>query len=93
MVFKLNTSALKSARRDLYARASTDNIGITDYKWELGDGETKHGLTIEHTYSQTDTYIVTLTVNDEAGNEDTATITITVTKPIARAFLAASINM
>jgi PKD repeat protein len=65
----------------LNADGSTDNTGISDYRWELGDGETKTGVSVEHSYSEAGVYTVTLTVGDEAGNINTATVTITVAKP------------
>jgi len=62
----------------LDAGGSTDNVGITEYLWDLGDGETASGATAKHSYSEAGTYTVTLTVRDEARNTDTDTVTITV---------------
>jgi len=41
--------------------------GIVSYHWEFGDGQTGTGETVQHTYSQGDYYVVTLTVTDESG--------------------------
>lgn len=60
---------------------STDNVGITDYQWDLGDGSTASGVTFQHSYSEAGTYTITLTVKDEAGNSHTDIITIDVAEP------------
>lgn len=44
---------------------------IAAYAWELGDGSTAEGETIEHTYPEAGSYVVTLTVTDEDGRSDT----------------------
>jgi len=60
------------------AGGSSDNIGIVSYEWDFGDGTTGTGKTANHTYANSGTYIVTLTVKDAAGNSDTDSITVTV---------------
>ncbi len=60
---------------------STDNIGISSFVWDLGDGTIKNGSRIIHRYSGPDEYIVTLTITDLAGNSDTDTVFVTVTPP------------
>jgi len=60
------------------ASGSSDNIGITSYNWNFGDGTTGTGMTANHTYKSPAKYTVTLTVRDLAGNTDSDTITITV---------------
>ncbi|MCW4034878.1 MAG: PKD domain-containing protein [Candidatus Bathyarchaeota archaeon] len=64
------------------ANQSTDNMGITSYSWDFGDGTTGSGETVDHGYPNKGNYNVTLTVQDVAGNTDTAQITVTVTTPI-----------
>ncbi len=68
---------------------SSDNIGIVSYQWNFGDGGTGSGVTVSHTYNTPGTYIVTLRVNDEAGNgpiSDALTVTVRdVTPPVADA--------
>jgi len=63
------------------AGGSTDNVGITNYDWDFGDGTTGTGKTTTHTYTSPGTYTVTLTVKDAAGNTYTDTTTITVREP------------
>ena len=57
---------------------STDNIGITSYKWDFGDGATAMTAIANHTYTNLGTYTVQLTVEDAAGNNDIRTIKVTV---------------
>ncbi len=59
-------SVVESLKLD--ASGSSDNVGITSYTWNFGDGETLTGETIEHSYSESGTYTVKLTVTDGAGN-------------------------
>ncbi|MCW3985052.1 MAG: right-handed parallel beta-helix repeat-containing protein [Candidatus Bathyarchaeota archaeon] len=58
------------------ARDSTGNI--VAYEWDFGDGTTGTGVTLNHTYHETGTYTVTLTIRDAAGNIDKDQLTITV---------------
>ncbi|MBU4376585.1 MAG: PKD domain-containing protein [Candidatus Omnitrophica bacterium] len=59
--------------------ASTDNYEISTYVWNFGDNsDTEEGVTVSHSYTSQDTYAVTLTVYDAAGNtaSDTAVVTV-----------------
>lgn len=48
--------------------ASSDRDGtIASYAWTFGDGGTATGVTAAHTYAAPGTYIITLTVSDNAG--------------------------
>src|SRR3990170_2639808 len=58
--------------------SSTDNVDITRYEWNFGDETTGAGKTTTYTYASPGTYIVTLTVEDAAGNTATHQVTITV---------------
>ncbi len=51
---------------------------ITEYLWDFGDGTTKTGESVEHTYLTNDNYKVTLKItdNDELTDTDTTTATI-----------------
>ena len=57
---------------------STDNLNITGYSWEFGDGATASGPSPVYTYVQPGTYTVTLTVTDRNNNTATDTLTVTV---------------
>jgi PGF-pre-PGF domain-containing protein/PGF-CTERM protein len=67
------------------ASGSNDDEGIVSYEWDFdGDGvtdATTTSATIDHNYSQNGTYDATVTVYDDAGNNDTATETVTVVEP------------
>ena len=59
--------------------ASFDPDGsITAYDWDLGDGTTKSGAVITHTYAAADTHTATLTVTSDGGATATDSATITV---------------
>jgi PKD repeat protein len=58
------------------ASGSSDYMGIIEYVWDFGDGNTGDGKTVTHTYTEADTYVVSLTVTDEAGNSATETTQI-----------------
>jgi parallel beta-helix repeat protein len=61
------------------ASESYDNDGtIIKYKWDFGDGNTKEGKTVTHTYTEENQYIVTLTITDNLGAQDTKTTTATI---------------
>ena len=40
---------------------------IVAYEWDLGDGTTQSGATVQHAYDAPGTYVATLTVQDDAG--------------------------
>ncbi len=60
------------------AGASTDNVGVTSYLWDFGDGTTSSLAAVSHTYATPGNYTVTLTVTDAAGNKDTVPMQVTV---------------
>ncbi|RRQ48857.1 PKD domain-containing protein [Maribacter algicola] len=57
---------------------STDDQGITSYSWVFGDSGTSTESNPTRVFEIPGTYIVELTVQDEGGLEDTASVTITV---------------
>jgi len=62
-------------------RGSSDPDGtIVNYAWTFGDGATASGTQaqVRHTYNAPDTYTATLTVTDDKGAKDTASLTIEV---------------
>lgn len=61
------------------AEASSDQDGsIVSYGWDFGDGYTDTGINIEHTYSRSGHYTVTLTVTDNDGLSDSNRVEIAV---------------
>jgi PKD repeat protein len=59
--------------------ASADSDGlITDYRWTFGDGDTAQIPLVSHLYATPGSYVVTLTVTDDDGASDTASITVSI---------------
>jgi PKD repeat protein len=64
------------------ARDSTDPDGtVESYGWDLGDGATADTVTVTHTYTDSGEYAAVLTIMDNEGLTDTATIVIGVRPP------------
>jgi chitodextrinase len=64
------------------ASGSYDPDGeIVSYAWDFGDGGNATGCTVNHTYTTTGTFIVTVTVTDDTGAADNDTCTVTVNSP------------
>jgi LysM repeat protein len=56
---------------------STDPDGrIVSYAWNFGDGTTGSGVNVTHSYKAAGSYKVTLTVTDDGGLSDSATLKI-----------------
>jgi PKD repeat protein len=70
----LDVEAVVGAIIALDASGSSDNAGITEYNWDLGDGNEATGETVEHFYATAGEYTVVLMVRDEAGNSDSDTL-------------------
>jgi len=58
--------------------SSTDNVNVTLFKWNLGDGTSVDGKKLVHRYTEIGVYNVTLTVQDAKGNIDIDWIEVTV---------------
>jgi len=70
---------------------STDSDGsILAWEWDFGDGETSRRKDPTHTFSDKGTHRVTLTVEDDDGNTDTVTKSVTVENLPPTAEFAAS---
>jgi len=68
-----------SVIRDTLATFSTplSSYNVASYQWQFGDGQTATGANPTHTYTESGTYTVTLTIPDEVNGLQT-----TYTKPI-----------
>jgi PKD repeat protein len=74
--------------------ASTDSDGsIVSYQWNFGDGTTGSGAAVQHTYQNTGTYAVTLTVTDDDGATASTTLQITATQKPAGTIRVQSIAL
>ena len=61
--------------------SSTDDVAITNYSWDFGDGNVSTDADPSHTYVTGGSYSAVLTVTDTEGATDTATVSITVSTP------------
>jgi Tol biopolymer transport system component/chitodextrinase len=65
---------------DFDGSGSSDPDGtIASYAWNFGDGDTDTGATVSHTYDTEGTFNATLTVTDNNGLTNTASVPINVT--------------
>jgi len=73
-------TVVENAPVNLDAGGSSDNTAIVDYQWDFGDGTFENSAipSVVHTYTKPGVYMVTLTVVDEAGNVNGASISIVV---------------
>lgn len=69
----------------LDASGSTASAGtIVKYEWDLGDGNTASGPTVQHEYSAPGYYAAKLTVTDSYGGISSASVIISVNAPPAQ---------
>ncbi|KON32565.1 hypothetical protein AC477_02785, partial [miscellaneous Crenarchaeota group-1 archaeon SG8-32-1] len=61
------------------ASGSYDPDGtIVSYLWDFGDGTTKEGVTVDHSYSEVGNYTVTLVITDDDGSSSSVVVEKTV---------------
>ncbi len=77
--FKVTISGLKAVFQD----TSTSDVDIVAWDWDFGDGRTSTNQNTERSYTNAGSYVVSLTVRDASGAEDTTSQTITVSEPAA----------
>ncbi len=66
--------------------SSNDPDGeLVGWEWDLGDGSTASGATVEHRYDEPGTYAVTLTVTDDDGQAASTTqdVVVSLADPVA----------
>lgn len=74
------TSGTATLAVDFSGTLSSDSDGsITGWAWDFGDGATGSGITVQHAYTTAGNYTATLTVTDDDGASDSASIDISVT--------------
>lgn len=72
-------AALQAVKLDASASSDPTNDALT-YRWDLGDGNTATGKTVQTAYPA-GTYAVKLTVTDAGGLSSTTTKSVTITAP------------
>lgn len=60
------------------ASYSPEGSAVVSHSWDFGDNTTSTDMVIIHIYQHSGNYTVTLTIEDMLGNEDTASMSITV---------------
>jgi hypothetical protein len=66
---------------DVDASATTDDGTVVSYDWDFGDGASGSGVTASHTFPAPGTYVVRLTVTDDAGLTGSVTRTVNLPGP------------
>lgn len=59
------------------ANATDPDVSVTDIEWTFGDGSSGSGASVTHEYAQSNTYEVTVTVQDDTGATTSRTRTVT----------------
>jgi heat shock protein HslJ len=60
------------------ASASSSASPIVRYSWDFGDGGKASGEVVQHVYTQPGTFTVTMTVQNQTGFQDTATLVVAI---------------
>ena len=64
------------------AACSQSSNPIVSWDWDFGDGQSASGEAVEHTYAFADSYVVTLTVEDNQGSSESIERTVIVSGPL-----------
>ncbi len=76
--FNVSTAQLTASFTD----SSTDDVAVTSYSWNFGDGNTSSIQNPNHTYATSGTYQVSLTVSDSENKTDIYSKDVTVSEII-----------
>ncbi len=76
--FECNSSVTQNSTMFFDASASTDNVGVVEYRWDFGDGVNGVGETAYHRYDEVGEFNVSLRVLDGMGNVDTVSRVVSV---------------
>ena len=70
------------------------NGAIASYEWDFGDGTTASGVAVSHVFTQDGVYLVRLTITDNDGLTDSATLSVTVANvaPVVASIADASVE-
>jgi hypothetical protein len=81
-VARARLSASDGLTVSLDGSGSSDADGtVVSWQWDLGDGSTTSGETVEHAFAQAGTYRVSLTVTDDAGLTGRSELEVSVALP------------
>lgn len=72
--------------------STAPGASITSYAWDFGDGSQGTGATVEHSYAQSGSYTVTLTITTTRGGTATTTANVDVVKPNRAPTAALTVN-
>ena len=62
-----------------YVNLASTSVGATTWQWNMGDGTTDvTGENVEHVFNETGTFTIMLTVTNDSGCSDTASVSVTV---------------
>jgi C1A family cysteine protease/chitodextrinase len=79
-----SSSGTNPVNVNLDGSTSVDSDGsIVGYSWNMGDGNTKTGSAVSHSYSKPGNYTITLTVTDNKGAVGSATYAVSVVDTLA----------
>jgi parallel beta-helix repeat protein len=74
----LNKVVFKGVVTIFSANESFDDVGISEFLWDFGDGATENGQEVSHVYTEVGEYNVTLTAIDLAGKSANDSLIVTV---------------